>query len=580
MKNLVSIAKKSKIPEEGLSVVELLIGVAILGTVVAAIASIANIAMRQQLQMNFTFQAAQVKADIHSYLNDDRSWAQIINAPGNQGGAGSAMDCLRNSTECTSTGAPGGAPLANRPVSQIFNAQGQLIYDLTAPTAGFNAQGVMCNGFVQPPAAGNDACPLRFAVTWSAVCTGSCVNPQVTISIRAIYNPLARTIMFNPSNYSVINFVRGASSPTCDWVFGGGALSETCGFVGMGTTTPNRELQILSASTNYTGISLQNTAVGSQNFQLLVGTPVSPLGGGFTIYDATAGAHRIVISPTGAVGIGTMAPTRSLEVNGEALYKVGLSVNNGAYNPSPAANNVVGAHLSREGYLSANRDGSMAGQFGRQQDGLVLGIYRAGVLEGGISVAGNTVSYGAFTGSHYARSRDLLSRGQLVEYAGAPYYPSGTSDSEPTYEVRLSSTANSSRVLGSMLSLLEPQDDHSNRNPYLIMAAGNGEIWLVDNGHDVEPGDYLISSAAPGHAEKDIGRFDVAHVIARAAEGIDWARVSTDGNRLKRKKISVTFEFFDRVHRIEKSSEMKALENEIKELKIQIQELKRTVGGV
>ena len=37
------------------------------------------------------------------------------------------------------------------------------------------------------------------------------------------------------------------------------------------------------------------------------------------------------------------------------------------------------------------------------------------------------------------------------------------------------------------------------------MAVGNGDMWVVDNGDNIEVGDYLISSQILGHAMKDTG---------------------------------------------------------------------------
>ena len=52
-------------------------------------------------------------------------------------------------------------------------------------------------------------------------------------------------------------------------------------------------------------------------------------------------------------------------------------------------------------------------------DGVLLGLYQAGTLEGNISVSGTTVSYNAFTGSHWSRladnSKPTILRGTVME---------------------------------------------------------------------------------------------------------------------------------------------------------------------
>ena len=117
------------------------------------------------------------------------------------------------------------------------------------------------------------------------------------------------------------------------------------------------------------------------------------------------------------------------------------------------------------------------------------------------------------------------------------------------------------RVLGSYLSLQEPSQPQSLYNPHLIMAVGNGEMWVVDAGKNIDPGDYLISSDVTGHAMKDDeGRFPVGHIVARAAEKVDWNMVSETVNGQRHKKISVLYGNFVR-------SDVTSLTRELGELK-------------
>jgi hypothetical protein len=113
--------------------------------------------------------------------------------------------------------------------------------------------------------------------------------------------------------------------------------------------------------------------------------------------------------------------------------------------------------------------------------------------------------------------------------------------------VASSSAANDPKCLGSYLGLLEPEKPFAMENPHQIMAVGNGDLWVVDTGRDVQPGDYLISSDVVGHAMlDDESRFEVGYVIARAGEPVDWAGVADAVNGRKHKRISVFFESFAR----------------------------------
>jgi predicted RecA/RadA family phage recombinase len=179
-------------------------------------------------------------------------------------------------------------------------------------------------------------------------------------------------------------------------------------------------------------------------------------------------------------------------------------------------------------------------------DGVIISLRQDGTEEGTISVSGNTVSYNAFTGSHYAWTDESLEKGILVSLTGENRYLNDKQASEIIYGITKTAIVNDSRVMGAYLSLQEPSKAHSSSNPHLVMAVGNGEMWVADKGANVNIGDYFISSDVEGHAEKDMGSHMISHIVARAAESIDWTHVSTNINGVKHKKISVFFEAFDK----------------------------------
>jgi hypothetical protein len=140
----------------------------------------------------------------------------------------------------------------------------------------------------------------------------------------------------------------------------------------------------------------------------------------------------------------------------------------------------------------------------------------------------------------------------LMTMTGANDYLHNDASSEIIYGVTSTAVANDSRVLGSYLALQTPGSYASN-NPHMIMAVGNGVMWVADKGVNIEPGDYLISSDVSGHAMKDVGEYDLSYIIGRSAESIDWSAITSTIDGVKHAKISVFYENFTKDNRLAKT---------------------------
>ena len=243
--------------------------------------------------------------------------------------------------------------------------------------------------------------------------------------------------------------------------------------------------------------------------------------------------------------------------------------------------------------LDVVKSGATVAVFARTtDDGTIVSLRQGSTEEGTISVSGTTVSYNAFTGSHYAWTDEQIERGALVALTGVNRSLHDNSESERIYGIAPTTKANDSKCLGAYLGLLEPSKAAAMENPHQVMAVGNGDMWVVDSGRNIEPGQYLISSDVKGHAMlDDAERFAVGYVVARAGEGVDWGTVSEEvdasaqGSRAlvlpgrKHKRISVFFESFERGSAVGVGKIVEEQQRRIDELSRRLSELEAAKGS-
>ena len=214
--------------------------------------------------------------------------------------------------------------------------------------------------------------------------------------------------------------------------------------------------------------------------------------------------------------------------------------------------------------LSVEESGGTVASFNRTtNDGVIVSLQQAGVQEGTISVFGTTVSYNAFTGSHYAHTNQNIEKGMLVSLTGENQYFHNNKKSEIIYGIQPATRPNDPKTMGAFLGIQESSLPYSVDNPNLVMAVGNGVMWVVDKGEDIAIGDYLISSDVAGHAMKENGTFPTAYVVARVAEPVKWSSETAMINGVKHKLVSVFFESFVQNNA---QKELEVLKKEMKEL--------------
>ena len=255
---------------------------------------------------------------------------------------------------------------------------------------------------------------------------------------------------------------------------------------------------------------------------------------GYTVTD-----NNVMSIMGGNVGIGTTAPSRPLHVvgNSEAAARFTL------YTP-----------------LGTDGSGTLVEFYSKTNSFGIPG------LTGSITVnASGVLTYGTFTGSHLVNVNEETVEGMLISLTGDnEYIDNKNKTGEIIYGGTVNQVENAPNIIGSYFG---KQEISEGRKSNLVMAVGNGSMWVVDNGEDLQIGDYLISSSVKGHATKDIGKYEVANVIARVAEPVNWKTETKMINGVKHKLVSVFFESFKLYHN----------EKKIDELEYRIQQLEKLI---
>lgn len=278
----------------------------------------------------------------------------------------------------------------------------------------------------------------------------------------------------------------------------GTADNYFAGNVGIAQTSPSYKLQVnnASASTTADAIAVQNsgtTAVGHTagiRFRFTTAEPaairailtdtISGAGslGFYTSSDGTGAniTERMRIDSSGRGFFGT---TSTDLVNGNVA-----GIGFGTSQNGTATTGAAQFSASSNAGINVNR---------KTDDGNLVTFYQDGALEGSISVAGNTVSYNAFAGSHWSQLQDgskpEILRGTVMEAINELcVWPNEQNERLPKSKV--SDTAGSKNVYGVFMAW---DNDWTETNDLLVTSVG-AFICRVNSGVTVQEGDLLESN--------------------------------------------------------------------------------------
>lgn len=185
--------------QQGFTIVEVMVSFALLSILVYSVATFYKSYQDQEVVARTRATTLQIRQNVLGLLSNQEAWNRTVSRVIQMGG--SKMDCLNPNLTvyCTpgdnsSMGGPDPLP--------IFDAMGTKIID-EAPTAGFTLNGGPCNTF--DAVNGNDSCPIRVEVHWTAACVttrtdGKCWIPQSLIDVN---------FRFSAKNIKSINAMNG-----------------------------------------------------------------------------------------------------------------------------------------------------------------------------------------------------------------------------------------------------------------------------------------------------------------------------------------------------------------------------------
>jgi hypothetical protein len=321
----------------------------------------------------------------------------------------------------------------------------------------------------------------------------------------------------------------------------------TDGKVGIGTATPDSPFQVQNGSAG-TVSAVPNTVASFERSGAAYLSVLTP----------AANERGIVFGdPSNAADVGVIANS-SGEPHGMEFRTGGNAARVGIDSTGNVGIGTAGHSIDAR--LHVESDNARVMKVDRfNGDGELLAWARDDAPIGSVTVTGGVVTYGAFTGVHYAKLEAEAQVGDLVSMTGNNGTLGNRKDGEVIYGVITTAKANDPAALGVYVGSLKGEDMRHPDDIAQVAAVGNGDMLVVDTGSNIEPGDYLISSNVLGCAMKDDPAYEVGNIIAKAAQRVDWSSVKADDRGIKKAKISVLFTTFartgaaleDRIRRLE-----------------------------
>lgn len=179
----------------GMGLVEVMGIIAIMTILTMGVSSMVLGAYKSQKQANIAQTLSMLRDKFQNSIMNEVAWSQTLNDP--------AFACMA-AASCAA-----GAQTIDTLYS-IDNAGAAVIfYDTSAANAGFDVNGQPCATFNPNPGLGDNACPIRYTMTWTPMCNGAACGaatyrPDVQVNFTLLFNP-ANSDDFFPINAAHYN---------------------------------------------------------------------------------------------------------------------------------------------------------------------------------------------------------------------------------------------------------------------------------------------------------------------------------------------------------------------------------------
>ena len=194
---------KSYLNKKGVTIVEVMVSAAMTAIVSLGIATMMQNSFKEQRRIVLLDTLKNQKTKLESMMRDQAIWNATMNSSvHNPGGIFAQM---------RSSGAISEVSYATPVEFKLVYTDNSLAYDLLGPGdnsgtfSGFTEKGQSCSTFNPGAGSGTDACPFSYRLMIGADCANpsltSCVNPQLKLVARLVYNPATNSALDGYKNF-------------------------------------------------------------------------------------------------------------------------------------------------------------------------------------------------------------------------------------------------------------------------------------------------------------------------------------------------------------------------------------------